>query len=282
MQECSYASAVSEFTCSVTRGWLTVHPGSTLDRAWRVIGTGLSFSLFGLGGLLLGVFVFPLLFVLYPQRPRRQAAARALISRLFRCFIAIMRGLGVLSHELRGAQHLDPGEGRLVLANHPTLIDIVFLMSLYPGANCVIKQALRRNPFTLGPVTSAGYISNNDTAAMLQACTACLANGESLIMFPEGTRSVVGQPLDFKLGAAEVALADQAPIQLVSIDCTPPTLAKGQPWYHVAQRRPHFTITVSAPVSADLLIGAHGNAARDRRSLNIAMKDLLAGLARVQ
>lgn len=251
--------------------------GSVLDRGWRMVGTGLSFTVFGIGGLLIGVVVFPLLFALYPRRQRRHLAARALISSLFRGFIGMMRSLGVLSYELNGAAHLAPAGGRLVLANHPTLIDIVFLVALFPTANCVIKQALRRNPFTVGPVSCAGYISNSDTATMLRACVDCLANGESLIMFPEGTRSVVGQPLDFKLGAAEVALAGPAPIQLVSIDCKPPTLAKGQPWYQVAQRQPHFTLTVHAPVSADQLIGDHGHAARDRRMLNAVMKGLLAG-----
>ena len=44
-----------------------------LDRAWRIFATGLSFFAFGVGGLLLGLVVFPLMRLLVPGAQRRWA-----------------------------------------------------------------------------------------------------------------------------------------------------------------------------------------------------------------
>ncbi len=129
-----------------------------LDHAWRVLATGLSFALFGVGGLFLRVIVFPLLVLCIRAPEARQRAARATIRASFRAFVAIMRGLGVLRYEVRGLDKLER-RGQLILANHPTLIDTVFLIAFVPNADCIVKGALWNNPFTAGrcapPATSA-------------------------------------------------------------------------------------------------------------------------------
>ena len=52
-----------------------------LDRAWRVVGTGLSFAAFGIGGVLLWLVVFPLLRLFVRDRGRLQRLARGMIRR---------------------------------------------------------------------------------------------------------------------------------------------------------------------------------------------------------
>src|SRR5690606_11758513 len=115
--------------------------GRRLDRAWRIVGTGASFAAFGIGGLLLGVLVFPLLQACVRDKDRRRRLARRVGQRSFAAHVELMRILGVLTYEIRGRERLQR-EGLLVLANHPTLIDVVFLVSLLPDADCVVKWAV--------------------------------------------------------------------------------------------------------------------------------------------
>jgi 1-acyl-sn-glycerol-3-phosphate acyltransferase len=159
-----------------------------LSLYWRVFATGLSFAVFGIGGLLLRVVVFPLLNLMVRQPERRVAAARAVIRRAFRAYVDLMRALGVLRYEIRGLDKLERG-GLLMLANHPTLIDTVFLMAFVKNADCIVKGALWNNPFTRGPVRAAGYINNEGGAALVDDCIASLERGNNLIVFPEGTRT---------------------------------------------------------------------------------------------
>nr|WP_308600692.1 beta-ketoacyl synthase chain length factor [Massilia sp. Dwa41.01b] len=73
-----------------------------LGLCWRVLATGLSFAVFGLGGLVLRVIVFPLLALCVREQGARVRAARATIRLTFRAFVGLMRGLGVLRYEVHG------------------------------------------------------------------------------------------------------------------------------------------------------------------------------------
>ena len=139
------------------------------DRVWRLCATALCFSVFGVGGLLLWVVVFPLLSLLVRDRLRQSALARRLIHHLFQMFVGLMRTSGVLTYEVHGLDKLQR-PGRLILANHPSLIDVVFLIALTPRADCVVKAALQHNPFTRAAVRTAGYIQNDAGPAMVGDC----------------------------------------------------------------------------------------------------------------
>ena len=117
------------------------------------------------------------------------------------------------------------------------------LISVIPRANCIIKQGVRENKFTFFPSYVAGFITNQDED-MLGKCRRSLAEGDTLIIFPEGTRSRPGEPVELMRGFANIALAANHNITPVLITCYPPTLMKGRPWYEIPVNPPHFTITV--------------------------------------
>lgn len=230
---------------------------SRLGRSWRFFGTMISFILFGLGGLVIGFILFPLIFIFVRNRDTRQRVARRLVSYSFRLFLVIMSGLGVLSYEIRGREHAVAGRNQVIIANHPSLIDVIFLISLFPLADCVVKEAIIRNPFMRGVVLSTNWIPSGNIGVLLNTCVARLKAGASLLLFPEGTRSVPGQPLDFKLGAASFAYKAGADILPVTIQCTQPRLlAKGEPWYRIPPEKPLFTVHVYPPHAMEALIPA--------------------------
>lgn len=251
-----------------------------LDHAWRVFGTGLSFLAFGVGGLLLRVLVFPPLPWLVREPARRQCLARRIVQRSFAAHVELMRRLGVLTYEIRGRERLRRN-GLLILANHPTLIDVVFLVSLLPNADCVVKSAVARNPFMRGPVRAAGYISNDDGAGLVEDCVAAIRAGGNLVIFPEGTRTVRGQPLRLQRGAANIAVRGRLNVTPVRLSCTPMTLGKGEKWYRVPSRRFHVVVDVQEdlPIARfldDATDGAGGDAAAARR-LNEYLAHYFAG-----
>jgi 1-acyl-sn-glycerol-3-phosphate acyltransferase len=215
--------------------------------AWRLLGTAASFALFGLGGIVLGCLVLPLARLVPTGAGRRQRFARWIISRGFRGFIECMRLAGVLSYEFKGRERLGRA-GQLIIANHPSLIDVVFLIGFTPVPCCVVKATLWRNPVTGHALASARYIPNQPTDTMIEAAGAALEAGDTLILFPEGTRSVPGEPLQFHRGAAVVALRAAAALTPVHITVNPTTLTKQEPWYRIPGRRPHFALQVGADI----------------------------------
>lgn len=246
--------------------------GERFDRYWRVIATAWCFAGFGLGGLILRVAVFPLLGVAVRRPQHRAAAARAIIYHSFRGFIGMMRAVGVISYELHGIDKLRR-RGLLILANHPSLIDVVFLMALVQRADCIVKAALASNPFTRGPVRAAGLVCNDAGPALVEDCIASLRAGNNLIVFPEGTRTPLDGSVRLQRGAANVAVRAGVDVTPVRISVTPPTLAKGQKWWRVPPRRAHFVIEVGDDIEVRRFTDLHRSEALAARRLNDHLAD---------
>lgn len=227
--------------------------GSLASRYWRMFATGLSFAVFGLGGLLLRLLVFPLLNLAIRQTKQRTAAARSVVRLVFLGFVGLMNLLGVLRYEVIGRERLER-RGLLILANHPTLIDTVFLLAFARHAVCVVKGGLWNNPFTRGPIRAAGYLNNDMGVGLLDACIAALEDGDNLIIFPEGTRTPADGAVQLKRGAANVAVRGVRDVTPVVISCEPATLSKGEKWWRVPPCRVQFRIEVREDIRIDEFI----------------------------
>lgn len=233
---------------------------------WRLLATALSFALFGVAGLCLRLVIFPLLSCLPGDAHSHRQRARRTIGQLFWLFIRFMARTGVLTYEIQGAEKLGR-PGQMIIANHPSLIDVVFLIGLVRDANCVVKQSLWQNTFTRGPVRSADYISNDGSMDMLDTAAVALQSGQTLIIFPEGTRTPPGQVPAFHRGAAAIALRGAKLVTPVTIQVRPSTLTKAEPWYRIPQRRVHFSLRVGADIDPQAF-AALGPAPMASRKLN--------------
>jgi 1-acyl-sn-glycerol-3-phosphate acyltransferase len=214
---------------------------------WRLFGTALSFVVFGLGALIVGLVLLPLFKLVPSSRERKRKRARSIMRRAMRFFVWQMCAVGVMTYEFQGIGRLGRS-GQLIIANHPSLIDVAFLLGFTPLANCVVKRGLWRNAFTRSAVSLAEYIPNDPTSEMIEKASAALAEGQTLIMFPEGTRTARSGEISFHRGAANVALRASQVLTPVHIFCEPRTLTKGEPWYRIPYRRVHYRLVVGEDI----------------------------------
>ncbi|MEB3753601.1 lysophospholipid acyltransferase family protein [Acinetobacter sp. MD2(2019)] len=222
-----------------------------INYAWRMLATSFSFTSFGVGGLAVGCIIAPVVKRYTSDPEKRIHLTQQVIRHSFHGFIEMMTKLGIMTYSVEGLEKLQNSQGELLIANHPTLIDVVLLIGLMPKANCVVKQGLWRNPFTRGPVQNAKYILNEGSEQFIQDCVQRLQEPDaaSLIIFPEGTRTAENHIInDFQRGAANIALRAQVPIRPVLIRCTPSTLTKNEKWYHIPSQAFHIQIDVLDPV----------------------------------
>jgi 1-acyl-sn-glycerol-3-phosphate acyltransferase len=229
------------------------HPGGVGARQtylWRILVTGTCFVLFGIGGLVLGLLVLPMLLLLPGGPTARRSRTRRLVQKSFRMFVAVMSGLRGLHYRFDGRERLGR-PGQLIIANHPTLIDVVFIVAFTPSPACVVKAALFANPFTRWVVSAAGYTSNSPTDLMIEQAIAALRAGDCLVMFPEGTRTRPGEPLHFHRGVASIAVQAAAVLTPVYIRVDQPLLHKSQPWYRVPPRPPQLEFVVGEDIDLE-------------------------------
>ena len=217
-----------------------------INYIWRLFATTLGYVVFGLGGII-ATLLCMLCCLLIWNTEYRQRVLKRLIHHCFRLFVNFMQFLGVLSWSItREAILKQPG--RIILANHPCLLDVVFLISCVPQADCVVKSRLLHNPFMGWVMKGAGYIANDNPSVVIEKAAASLNRGNSLIVFPEGTRTTPGEDFAMRRGAANIAIRVGKNITPVVITCVPPTLTKENKWYSIPDKRFHIALSVKTEI----------------------------------
>ena len=219
---------------------------------WRLAATGFAFGTFGVGALLLSLLVFPVLYCLPGSVQTRKRRGQWFVHITWRGFINFMKCLYLIDYKVENPHLLhiknSDNKGQLIIANHPSLIDVVYLIALTPQTNCVVKHSYWRNPFTALVVRMAGYIPNAQSMTTLDACVNALQSGENVIIFPEGTRTTPNVPMQLHRSTAQIALRAGVPLRPVIINNYPTTLTKQERWYHIAPRRVQYLISVREPL----------------------------------
>jgi 1-acyl-sn-glycerol-3-phosphate acyltransferase len=243
------------------------------DRALRTAGQVLLFMGFGLLGLFYLAVVVPLVLATCRDAPRRRQAAREWSHQLLKLTIDAACTLRLIVLDTRDLDRLP--SGALIVANHPTLIDAFFFMGRVRDVVPIAKRALLAN-WTVGPaIRLSDYVINDAGLAMVEDCVTRLAQGETLLVFPEGTRTVAGQPLALRRGAAQIAVrAGRAPVP-VTIRASGSLLAKGGRWWLAPAQRPSFTLVAHPPVALDPFL-ASGSTAVAARQLTDHLQQFFA------
>lgn len=222
-------------------GAMRISPG----KIWRGFGAGLFLTLIGVGGSLMALTVFPVITMVSRDPASRQRRVLYAIHLSFRVYCAGIRWMGMASIEIIGAERLRQLRGALIVANHPSLLDVVMIMAATPSVQCIVKAGLWRHPFFRLTVGGAGFIRNDlEPEALLAACAQALGEGRNLIVFPEGTRTIPGTSPKLQRGFANMATLVPCSVQVVTITCDPPILYKGNPWWRVGEKRSHFRLEV--------------------------------------
>lgn len=211
----------------------------SLNHYWRIIAAGLSYTAFGLGAFIPGFYAL-ILFFLPISEQEKQRRIRLSIKGLCRFFVDMMQFFGLMNYTLED-QHNANVTNHLVIMNHPTLIDAAFAIAFVDDLCCIVKDSLTRNPFTAIPVKLARYIPNSSEDILEQA-VATLNSGQNLLVFPEGTRNLYDTQLDFKRGAANIAVHAKCSTLPIVISCLPRALGKHEPWYQLPTIKSKFLV----------------------------------------
>jgi len=147
---------------------------------------------------------------------------------------------------IEGREKIQSGVTYVMVANHQSLLDILVLFRIFAHFKWVSKIENFRVPFIGWNMSLNRYIKlkRGDRASvirMMQDCRKALAGGNSIMMFPEGTRSPDGRLRAFKTGAFELAKDAGVPILPILVEGTANALPKRG---FVLQGRHRIRITI--------------------------------------
>lgn len=154
---------------------------------------------------------------------------------------------------LEGREHIQRGRAAVYAVNHtsnvepPVLFDA--LHELFPHLRVLYKAELRKIPVLVRAFDLAGFVplergNRDQSLPAIEGAAQALRQGNSFLIFPEGTRSRTGVLLPFRKGGFIMALKAQAPIVPVAIKGARAAMRKGSPWIQPVQ----VTVRFGEPV----------------------------------
>ncbi len=155
--------------------------------------------------------------------------------------IGVRLGLALSGIRIRveGLEHLQRNRAAVYAVNHTSNVEppIIFdvLHELFPRLRILYKAELRKLPVLVRAFDLAGFVplergNRDQSRPAIDSAAQALRDGNSFLIFPEGTRSRTGELLPFKKGGFIMAVQAQAPVVPVAIAGAREAMRKGSPW----------------------------------------------------
>lgn len=168
------------------------------------------------------------------------------------CWAKLFCILSFVRVTVKGHENISKGTSYVFVANHQGAYDI-FAIYGYLGHNFkwMMKKALERIPLVGYSCRRAGhiYVDNRTPAAIRQTMADAerqLAGGMSVVVFPEGSRTLDGKVHAFRRGAYTLAVEFGLPVVPLTIDGA----YKVMPRTALLPRPGHITLTIHRPIEA--------------------------------
>src|SRR3954468_4864000 len=122
---------------------------------------------------------------------------------------------------VEGLERLDRSRSYVFAANHQSIYDIPILFASLPfQLRIIAKESLGRIPFMGWHLHRTGHVlvdRSKPGASVVKKMARLAAQGHSLIVFPEGTRSTDGSVARFKGGPFVIALQAGLPVVPITL-----------------------------------------------------------------
>ena len=183
------------------------------------------------GSMVIGFLIFPVIRLFSKEKNDFFVKARNYVSNVFKRFLFMLRITGIVEMRVPEMEKLRNMKGKVIVANHPSLLDFVCMTALVPNANCIVRANLTRTPFV--GIISQIYITNDENYDdLFKECKEDLDNGNNVLIFPEGTRTPRFKRNIYQKGAARIASFAGCDVQPVFIGgCDKYGLGKHDPLF---------------------------------------------------
>ena len=225
---------------------------------------------FGLGMLGLVCLLWsPFSWVLYRLEPRRRGGrlGRYTNMRWLRFYLWTLSLSGACRFDITALDALRGQPPVIIAPNHPSLLDAVLVISRLPNVVCIMKSELMNNLFLRSGARLARYIGNESLLDMIRTSVSTLLQGNHLLLFPEGTRTVREPVNHFTAAVGLIAQRANVPVQTVFIESDSKYLSKGWPLF----KRP------AMPIAYRVRLGKRFDPPQDVRAFTSEMEQYFTG-----
>ena len=134
----------------------------------NIVGKLACFAYFGLCSVLASFIIFPLIHVFIWKKKARYNAKMAVVRGHFSFFICLLHWWAHVKVDTSALQKYKDLHSTVIVANHPSLIDVVVLISAVPHPDCVVAGRLFNNFWVRAIVGQLFVSSSADPEVLLE------------------------------------------------------------------------------------------------------------------
>jgi 1-acyl-sn-glycerol-3-phosphate acyltransferase len=162
--------------------------------------------------------------------------AKGLLYFLGHIGVGLSMALIGIRYRVHGRERIPRGRAVVFCSNHESNVDPpVLFQGLHPRLHVLFKAELRKLPILGAVMVAGGFVpverdKREASMASIEAAAQSIREGNSFLIFPEGTRSKTSELLPFKKGGFIMAIKAQAPIVPVAVSGGREAMRKGS-WF---------------------------------------------------
>lgn len=207
----------------------------------------LLFGIFGIGALILNILIFPIAKLLLNKTNYLYFSSN-IIQKLWQFFVLLCKITGMIQIKIKDLEKIKSVRNKVIVATHPSFIDIVILLSIIPRSTCLVKSSLSKNPL-LNNIINSIFILEDETVENLKSHTKYMIdNGFNVIIFPSGIRHRKNEYPKIRKGAATIAMNAQKNIVALKYYTDYDFLFINQPIYEAGSKPVTYELSYAGEI----------------------------------
>ena len=233
------------------------------------------FFLYGIGSIFIGYFIIPIINIFVKTEKERFEKSLFYVSKAWLLLIIIMKFLNLIEIKVNDLEKLKNLKESIIVATHPSYIDVVILGALIPNTTGFAAEKLLNNIYMQNIVKSAFLISGKEIDELTEDTKKILEYGYNVVVFPSGVRHKRDEFPKIRKGAALIAYKTKKNIIPIKMTTTVDFLQKDEPAYQAGEKTSVYEITVLDAINTEEFLEKYSDEVDFKHHLTNLISDVL-------
>lgn len=222
-------------------------------RGYTIVGC---FLIFGIGAIVMGNIIFPLIKFMLPKKYKLNAYSN-LVQKSWRCFVKFLSLIKIIDVKVEDIEKLKNIKNSIIVSTHPSFIDGVILISLIPKTTCIVAQRLSKNLILKNIVNTMFIPSSDSLDDIVDNSIKMLDEDFNVLIFPSGTRHKANEYPKIRKGAALIGIKSKRDILPIKLTTDIEFLQINEPIYKPIKKRVEYHVEALQKISISEYINAY-------------------------